>query len=481
MDLAVSYPSVLEVVPASAAARAGVAVGDELVAVDGVRPGDVIEYQQLVDEADPELTLRRGGLEFTAVAAKDTGEPLGLRLSSSIFDRVQTCDNHCEFCFIYQLPPGLRKSLYLKDDDYRLSFLYGNFTTLTRFTELDLARVVEERLGPLYVSIHATDPEVRSRMLRNPRGGTSLRWLRALLEHGVIVHGQIVLCPGVNDGDVLARTCAEIVARYGTLASVGIVPLGLSKYNQEQALRPHTPAEAAADLDVIHQWQEEARARLGRRMFFASDEMYLTARRPVPPSADYEDFPQHENGIGMARAFADEVALMQRGADPASPLRTGEWRTLPAAPAEGYRAERAHTGGGAGDGPAVVVTGEYGTLVLEPLLPALTSLAGRPLRLLTVKNHFFGGNVAVAGLMVGADIRRTVDADPGDAGVYLVPDVALSGDRFLDDTSLADVAAGARAPIRAVPASAAGLVGALRPDGVGPGALQPAVAGRGAS
>ncbi len=453
-----SYPTVLEVVPASAAARAGVAVGDELVAVNGVRPSDVIEYQQLVDEADPELTLRRGGLEWVEIVAKDDGEALGLRLDKSIFDRVQTCDNHCEFCFIYQLPPGMRKSLYLKDDDYRLSFLYGNFTTLTRFTELDVARVVDERLGPLYVSIHATDPAVRAQMLRNPRGATSLRWLRALLDHGVTVHGQVVLCPGVNDGDVLARTCAEIVVRYPRLASVGVVPLGLSKFNKEAALRTHTPGEAAADLDIIHGWQGIARRRLGRRMFFASDELYLTAGYPIPESEAYEDFSQHENGIGMARAFVDEVDALEAGRDPAGPDRTGEWRTLPAAPAEGYRADRDHRSDAAASGPAVVVTGEYGAMVLEPLRRRLEALTGRPLRLLVVKNEFFGGNVAVAGLMVGDDIRRALADDTGDAGVYLVPDVALSGDRFLDETTLADVAGVARAPLRSVPARAAGLV-----------------------
>ena len=168
-------PTILEVLPGSVAAAAGLSAGDELLAVNGVAPTDVIEYQQLVDDADPTLVIRRGVLEQTVVVEKPVGAPLGLRLNASVFDRVQTCDNHCEFCFIYQLPPGMRKSLYLKDDDYRLSFLYGNFTTLTRFTELDLARVVEERLGPLYVSIHATDPDVRAAMLRNPRGATSLR------------------------------------------------------------------------------------------------------------------------------------------------------------------------------------------------------------------------------------------------------------------------------------------------------------------
>jgi len=300
-----SNPTVIEIVGDSPAAEAGLSIGDELIAINGVVPSDVIEYQQLVDDADPEITIRDEGGDRIVSLDKIAGEPLGIRLSSSIFDRVQTCDNHCEFCFIYQLPPGMRESLYLKDDDYRLSFLYGNFTTLTRFTELDLARVVEERLGPLYVSIHATDPEVRTRMLRNPRGATSLRWLRALLDHDVTVHGQIVLCPGINDGDALDRTAAEILARYSGLASVGIVPLGLSRYNTEENLRVHTRDEAAADLDIIHFWQDEAMRRIGRRMFFASDELYMVAGREVPPRDAYEGFPQHENGIGMVRTFAD--------------------------------------------------------------------------------------------------------------------------------------------------------------------------------
>ena len=235
-----SNPTILEVVPGSPAAVAGLRPGDELLSVNGVVLTDVIEYQQLVDEAEVELEVRRDGATSALDITKAEGAPLGLRLNSSVFDRVQTCDNHCEFCFIYQLPPGMRTTLYLKDDDYRLSFLYGNFTTLTRFTELDLSRVVEERLGPLYVSIHATNPAIRAQMLRNPRGATSLRWLRALLEAGVEVHGQIVLCPDVNSRNVLEETLAEILISYPQLASVGIVPLGLSKYGKETTLRVHT-------------------------------------------------------------------------------------------------------------------------------------------------------------------------------------------------------------------------------------------------
>ncbi|MBA2337934.1 MAG: DUF512 domain-containing protein [Acidimicrobiia bacterium] len=457
-----SYPTVLEVVPGSPADVAGLLVGDELVSINGVTPSDVIEYQQLVDDDDPELVVRRSGSDLGVVVAKDAAHPLGLRLNASIFDRVQTCDNHCEFCFIYQLPPGMRKSLYLKDDDYRLSFLYGNFTTLTRFTELDVARVVEEKLGPLYVSIHATDPVVRTRMLRNPRGATSLRWLRGLLDQGVVVHGQVVLCPGINDGAVLDRTCAEILVRYPRLATVGIVPLGLSRYNAEANLVVHTAAGARRDLEVVHAWQERALATWGRRVFFASDELYLVAGLPIPPTEAYEAYSQHENGIGMVRAFYDELDRLEGGSRHPVPVVTGEWRSIPAAPALGYRAPRHLSDDPAAPaGPAVVLTARYGVAALHPVLPRIEALSGRTVRLLEVPNEFFAGNVGVAGLMVGDDVRRAIAADIGPAAVYLLPDVALQGDRFLDDVALADIAAAAPAPVRAVPATVAGLLEGL--------------------
>jgi len=458
-----SHPTILEVEPGSPAAGAGLSAGDELVAVNGVAPVDVIEYQQLIDDPELDLDLVRLGNPMRVAIDKRPGEPLGIRLSSSIFDRVQTCDNHCEFCFIYQLPPGMRQSLYLKDDDYRLSFLYGNFTTLTRFTELDLARVIEEKLGPLYVSIHATDPDVRADMLRNPRGATSLRWLRGLLEHDIDVHGQIVLCPDVNAGEVLDSTCAEIVARYGTLASVGIVPLGVSRYATGMSLRAHTPPEAAADLDIIEAWQETALRHIGRRLFQASDELYLMAGREVPVTATYEGFPQHENGIGMIRAFHDEVARLEGGSHDDGPQITGEWRTIQSAPATGYRAPTVTaTPIRAGVvGPAVIVTGVYGARALNPLLPRLEALAGRELRILEIPNDFFGGNVAVAGLLVGQDVERVLRADSEPAGLYVMADSALKGDVFLDDMSLTQVAAAASAPLIAVAPSAESLVKAV--------------------
>lgn len=455
-----SNPTILEVLADSPAAAAGLQPGDELLAVNGVVPTDVIEYQQLVDDSTVALDIRREGVASAVEIAKRAGAPLGLRLNASIFDRVQTCDNHCEFCFIYQLPPGMRTTLYLKDDDYRLSFLYGNFTTLTRFTELDLSRVIEERLGPLYVSIHATDPDVRAGMLRNPRGATSLRWLRALLDNDVVVHGQIVLCPGVNSGDVLEQTCAEILLRYPRLASVGVVPLGLSKHGRETTLVTHTAATAAADLEIIHFWQEQALRRLGRRMFFASDELYLVAGAPVPSHEAYETFDQHENGIGMIRAFIDELDAIETGRVGAFPAATGLWKQIPAAPAEGYREARPQlsTHGGGDDGPVVLVTGEYGAQMFRDLLPRLERLAERSLRVLPVRNDFFGGNVAVAGLLVGADVSAALADDDAPARRYLIPNTAVPGGRFLDDLPVGDVAKATSVPVSVVEPTVEGLL-----------------------
>ncbi len=182
--------------------------------MNGEQPRDIIRYHLLVDEPEVAVQISRKGRALRLDVHKQLGESLGVEIDSALFDEIRTCDNHCEFCFIYQLPKGLRRSLYVKDDDYRLSFLYGNYTTLTRFTEADLERVVTERLSPLNVSIHATDATVRADMLRNRRGATSLRWLRALLDRGIEVHGQVVVCPGLNDGLVLDDTFAGVLDQY---------------------------------------------------------------------------------------------------------------------------------------------------------------------------------------------------------------------------------------------------------------------------
>src|SRR5688500_3503424 len=436
-----SSPRVVSVEPGSPAERAGLRPGDELLTLNGEAPRDVIRYRLLADSAEVDLEVRRGGLERVVRVSKRDGEPLGAEVHSALFDRVRTCDNHCPFCFIYQLPKGMRKSLYVKDDDYRLSFLYGSFTTLTRFTEADLERVVDEGLGPLYVSIHATDPELRTRLLRNRRGATSLRWLRLLLDAGVEVHGQVVVCPGVNDGPALDDTFLGVLDRFPELASVGIVPLGVSDHNTEPDMRVHVPGEAEAVLSSIDRWQEVFLDVLGRRMAFAADEYYLMAGRPFPEVDEYEGFPQHENGIGMARTFYAEVEAAlagRRSSVTAGAGRGGFFHWVDGAPAEGYRSPRRtgavrlsvldHGDGDGADLEVALLTGEYGARVLDPVLPALAEAAGRPVRALPVPNRIFGGNIAVTGLLAGEDVGAVLEAEPPAGVRYLLPDVALSRD-----------------------------------------------------
>lgn len=461
-----SLPTVVAVAPGSAAARSGVSVGDTVLSINGIVPRDVIEWRFAADEAEVSLEVQRGGLELTIEVEKAAGEPLGAEVSSAVFDRVRTCDNHCEFCFIYQLPKGLRKSLYLKDDDYRLSFLYGNFTTLTRFTEADLERVITERLSPLNVSIHALDHDVRNRMLRNGRGGMSLRWLRSLLDHGIEVRAQIVLCPGVNDGIVFERTMAGVLDQFPELHSVAVVPLGLSRYNTESAMRLHTQAEATAMLESIHDWQDLFLRVLGRRMVFAADEYYLMANQPFPSADAYEGFHLHEDGIGMARTFEAEF---HGTASTVTGPQSGFFAWVDGAPAEGYRAPR-NPAGDTGlrgavpgaqtvqlsarrDAPVAVLTGSFGARVLAPLI---AELGRSDVRLLEVPNHFFGGNTSVTGLMVGADIAAVLSGQPA-GHRYLLPDVCLSEGRFLDGTTLADLPH----PVEVVPTDGAALRRAL--------------------
>ncbi len=448
-------PLVVSVTSGSPAAVAGVQPGDEIVRVNGDVPRDIIEWQMATDEADVELDVLRGGLDLAFSIEKRAGESLGVEVSSAVFDRVRTCDNHCEFCFIYQLPKGMRRSLYLKDDDYRLSFLYGNFTTLTRFTEADLERVITERLSPLHVSIHSTDPDVRSQMLKNPRGAMSLRWLRALLDHGITVRGQIVVCPGVNDGAVLADTMAGVLDQYPELDSIAVVPLGISKFNGEDAMRFHTVAEAEAVVDIVADWQDIFQATLGKRMVYAADEYYLMAQRPFPDAERYDGFPMHEDGIGMARTF--EAEFHGRTSD-ATGVRRGFFAAVDAPPnPAAYTGLRpASSCGSTADdagptsndsvasislrprrnAPIAVLTGELGAPVITPLIE---SLGRSDVRVITVRNEFFGGNTGVTGLMTGEDVSRVLAAEP-QGHRYLLPDVCLSDEgRFLDGLTVADL------------------------------------------
>ena len=435
----------------SPAVGTDVAVGDELISINGREPTDIIEYQQLIDGDVVTLVLQREGrtLRHKVTVRKEVGQPLGLSIDSAVFDRIRTCDNHCTFCFIYQLPKGLRRSLYVKDDDFRLSFLYGNYTTLTRFTEFDLERVIDEKLSPLYVSIHSTNPELRAEMLRNPRGATSLRWLRELLKANIDVHAQVVVCPGVNDGAELERTLQDVITLYPELMTVSLVPVGVSDFTNEPTMRSHTPDEANAVIELADRYQRLSRELFGRVSVYASDEFYLVAGRAPQPAGSFDSLDQAENGIGLVASFIESFA----GHAHMDKLGTGFFQSVDGAPALGYRAPRtpevprtatADDPAVASDpndatfdahAPVALVTGEYAAPILRDLLDAHDFA---DVGIITVANRYFGGNIKVAGLMTGHDLQRAL-ADVPTGTTCLLPDVCLSEGRFLDGLGLEDL------------------------------------------
>jgi putative radical SAM enzyme (TIGR03279 family) len=417
----------------SPASDVDLAVGDELVSVNGREPTDIIEYQQLIDGDVVTLVVRREGaaLSHKVTVTKVAGQPLGLSIDSAVFDRIRTCDNHCTFCFIYQLPKGMRRSLYVKDDDFRLSFLYGNYTTLTRFTEFDLERVVEEGLSPLYVSIHTTNPELRAEMLRNPRGATSLRWLRELLRAGVMVHGQVVVCPGVNDGAELERTLHDVVSLYPELASIALVPVGVSDFTNEASMRPHTPEEARQVVALAETFQRLTRELFGTAKVFASDEFYLVAGIDPPGTESFESLDEAENGVGLVAAFKESFTERTSMAK----LGSGFFQSVDGAPALGYRAPRTFEHPEHEGEDVTVLTGEYAAPILRSLFDEHGFF---DVKVRAVENRYFGGNIKVAGLMTGADLRSALEDIP-DTTVCLLPDVCLSEGRFLDGLTLDDL------------------------------------------
>lgn len=422
--------------PNSPAALGGLNVGDTITSINGVPPTDVIEYQRLTDGDEVTLLVQRGdeALLRQISVSKEAGQPLGITVESAVFDRIRTCDNHCSFCFIYQLPKGMRRSLYIKDDDYRLSFLYGNYTTMTRFTEFDLERVVDEGLSPLYVSIHTTNPELRADMLRNPRGATSLRWLGALLDLGIAVHGQVVLCPEVNDGDHLEETLSDVLTKYSGLRTLSVVPVGVSVFSTEETMRPMRSDEALRTIQTVERWASVALSVVGRPLFYASDELYLLSGLPTPAVNDEDIVDLIENGVGLSATFTDSY----RNSTPMNSLGTGFFQSVDGAPAIGYRAPRLQ-GETLTDGTAreklCILTGEYGAEVLGPLITDAN------IKICAVRNDYFGGNIKVAGLMTGSDLSRTMIENGLEGVRFVLPDVCLSEGRFLDGLTPAELPA----------------------------------------
>ena len=391
----------------SLAEAAGIVAGDKLVAVDGVQVKDIIELSFYTSDYEVELELENAqGQRRQVHIDKYPDEDLGLEFEAAVFDKVSTCYNNCIFCFVDQMIPGMRKGLYVRDDDYRLSFLYGNFITLTNLKEEDFQRIIQTHMTPLYVSVHATDPKVRCEMMHNRFAGELMDKLERLFAAGIEVHTQIVCCPGYNDGEILSKSFQDLYARHPHVLTMAVVPVGITKHREGlHPLRTFTKEEAAALIDQVTPWQRQCREETGKTFIYLGDEFYLLAGRDVPAAEWYDGFPQLENGIGLTRSFVDE------------------WQaTLPSL--SSYQAAS----------PAVIPVGESAFTVLQPLLDALNKQFSTAHSFVPVPNQFFGGKVNVTGLLTASDILRTCK----ESGKRLIlPAVVLNNDKlFLDDTAL---------------------------------------------
>ena len=428
---------VLAVEPGGLAAGAGLQPGDRLLRVNGQALRDLVDFHVQAGEEQLAIDVDRGGRPCSVVLERKWGKDLGLECEPPAPAEISTCANKCVFCFIHQLPKGLRKSLYVKDDDYRLSFLHGNYITLTDLPESEVQRIVDLHLTPLYISVHATDPALRHFLLGSPKTirGDLMERLRRLAESGIRLHTQIVLCPGLNDGPHLERTVRELAALHPGVHTVAVVPVGLTRHREGlYPLRSITPAEAGATLDAIHGWQAEFRSRHGTRIVFAADELYLRAGYPIPRAAAYEGFSVAEDGVGLVRRFEDDFRRL--AARPGRP----RWR---------------------GARRVTIVTGELFAPILTRLLAGLR-IPGLQTDVLAVRNDFFGPAITVAGLLTGQDVAQALTAHPpGD--VVLLPRVALTETKgvFLDDVAPDDVARHVNVPVVTLEASARGLVDGL--------------------
>lgn len=392
----------------SLAEKAGIQPGEKLCSVNGCNVQDIIDLSFLTSDEVVELEIESAaGAKRLVQIEKYPDEDLGLEFESAVFDKVRTCYNNCIFCFVDQMIPGMRPGLYVRDDDYRLSFLYGNFITLTNMRDEDFDRIIRTHLSPLYISVHATDPDVRCKMMNNRFAGQLMEKINRLLEAGIQIHTQIVCCPGYNDGEVLKRTFADLYALHPGVLTMAVVPVGLTKHREHlHPMRTFTPLEAAEIVDAVSGWQKQCREETGKSFVYLGDEFYLLAGKELPPSEYYDGFPQLENGIGLTRNFLNEWDIA---------LKTLQY-------ADG--AEQ-----------AVIPVGESAFRVLQPMMEAFNRQYGTKHSFVSVKNLFFGGHVNVTGLLTGGDILAAVK----DSERLILPGVVLNNDNlFLDDMSLDD-------------------------------------------
>ncbi|MBI3962674.1 MAG: DUF512 domain-containing protein [Deinococcus sp.] len=402
------------VIPGSPAARSGVAAGDLLYSVSGRRMADILQYRWELAQGQAVLEVGRGEARFSF--SVEWEEP-GLEFESELFDGIRTCYNNCDFCFVYQMPKGYRESLYIKDDDFRLSYLYGGFITLTNLWPEDRERINREHLSPLYISVHATDASKRRQLLGSKLGARFYQVLAQLPD--IEFHTQLVLLPQVNDGAVLEESIAELAARSQVL-SIGVVPVGLTEHRQGLVpLRPYEAHEARQVVETSERYRATFLKERGTRLVFPSDEFYLLAGLPLPDAESYEGFSQLENGIGMVRNFlSSKLPRLPR----AIPSRR-----------------------------VALVSGTLFAPLLAEAIAPLRAVAGLELEVIAARNSTFGATVTVAGLLAGSDILRAVPQGRFDY-VFVSPRCLKEGtDILLDDRSLRDLSAELGAQVQAGP------------------------------
>jgi len=420
MSEATIQPALITAVePDSIAAEIGFEAGDRLVAINGQRPRDLIDYRFLcADEVlDLEVLDAKGKTHHIEIE-KDYDDDLGLEFATALFDGLIQCNNRCPFCFIDQQPPGKRDSLYLKDDDYRLSFLYGSYLTLTNLTQREWDRIEQMRLSPLYVSVHATEPDIRTRLLKNPRAGQLLNHLQWFQERQLQIHAQVVVCPGINDGEHLAQTLMDLSqfhqADIPAVASVAVVPVGLTRFRPlEDELVPVTPEKAQEIITQVQTLQAKFRQQFGSTFAWLADEWFLIAGHDLPPDSHYEDYPQIGNGVGSIRQFLKEF---QKAA-----------KKLP----KQLSSPRRYTW----------IVGNAVEQAFQPILQRLNQVQGLTVEMVAIASQYWGQEISVTGLITGQDILQALQGkDLGDA--ILIPTVMLKHDAptFLDDVSLNDLA-----------------------------------------
>ena len=413
---------VKEVTPRSPADRTGIRPGDTLKEVNGHRIVDVLDYKFYT--YDPKLTLTltdSHGKDYTVKVRKREGEDLGLEFETYLMDRARSCANNCIFCFVDQMPKGMRSTLYFKDDDARLSFLMGNYITLTNLSPREIQRIIDLRISPINVSVHTTDPALRCEMLGNRRAGESIEVMRRLAENGICMNCQIVACPGINDGAALQRTMEELAEMHPGVDSVSVVPVGLTKYREGlYPLKGYDKESAAAVIDQVEAFGKQCMERFGTTVFWCSDEFYLMAQRPLPEDEYYEDYRQMENGVGMLRSLETEFMAGLRTCDVPDAIPS-----------------------------FTIATGHSAAPMIEQLLErAKEQIPGLQGQVVAITNHFFGERITVSGLVTGRDlIDQLKDVALGER--LLLPDSMLRYHEnvFLDDVTIEQVSAELGVPV----------------------------------